>query len=49
MATTLVWDIAAAPKSARIHNDKIKKAQLSVGMVPVDGKPAFGFRTQLTF
>ena len=49
MATTLVWDIAAAPKSARIHNDKIKKAQLSVGMVPVDGKPALGLRTQLTF
>lgn len=49
MVTTLVWDIAAAPKSARIHNEKIQKARLSLGMVPVDGQPAVGIRTQLTF
>jgi hypothetical protein len=46
---SVVWDIATAPHSAHVHNDKIRREHATVGIAPSFGAAGPGLCAVVTF
>jgi hypothetical protein len=46
---SILWDIARAPHSARVHNDQVRQSRLSFGITPSAGAPGMGLSVAVRF
>ena len=46
---SILWDIARAPHSARIHNDQVRQGGISIGITPSAGPTGMGLSVAVTF
>jgi hypothetical protein len=46
---SILWDIARAPHSARVHNDEVRQARLGFGITPSMGAAGMGLSAVVTF
>ncbi len=45
----VVWDIARAPRSARIHNDKLRPGRIAVALLPLLHAPGVQLNARISF
>jgi hypothetical protein len=46
---SILWDIARAPHSARVHNDQVRQGRMSFGIAPSMGAAGMGLSVAVTF
>ena len=46
---SILWDIARAPHSARVHNDQVHQGRMSFGLAPSMGATGMGLSVAVTF
>jgi hypothetical protein len=46
---SILWDIARAPHSARVHNDHVRQRRISFGITPSVGPAGVGLSASVTF
>lgn len=46
---SILWDIARAPHSARVHNDHVRQGRISFGITPSVGPAGVGLSAAVTF
>lgn len=47
--TVLAWDIIAAPRSARVHNAKVRLNRVAIGLIPSYQTPGVRLRARISF
>jgi hypothetical protein len=46
---SILWDIARAPHSARVHNEQVRQGRISFGITPSMGPAGVGLSAAVTF
>src|SRR5262245_56687223 len=46
---SVIWDIASAPHSARVHNERAQRGHTTLGITPSMGSAGLGLRAAVSF